>query len=186
VSNSTQQLMDLAAVHQGNVTDYRLHKLSGFAQSTVSKWRVGRAHMGPAAITKFCELAGIKDEMRWQTLIGAERETGPEGDFYRTLRDELTLSMKAGKPVKGGIIDALVRSIAGKAAGILLAASLGLAGVNDARASGNTALSSHSPAEAGGRGMYIMTNRRRGQDRRRRRRILRFSASPSHLASAAA
>lgn len=182
MSNPTQQLMDLAAAHQGDVTDYRLHKLSAFAQTTVSKWRVGRAHMGPAAITKFCELAGIKDEMRWQALIGAERETGPEGDFYRTLRDELTLSTKTGKPIKGGLVDAMVRSIAGKAAGIALASFMAMTAANDARASVNAALSQHhSPAAASGQ--CILCNiRRRGRDRRRRSLFPGFRDRPRHRA----
>lgn len=171
MSNPTQQLLDLAAAHQGGVTDYRLHKLSGFAQNTVSKWRVGKAHMSPQAVTRFCDLAGIKDVTRWQALIGAERESGPEGDFYRALRDELTLSTKAGKPPRGGLIDALVRSIAGKAAGILLAGFVALSPSHDARASENTAPARTALPAATSQGLYITLNRRW-------RRIMRWLVYP--------
>lgn len=127
METASQRLLDAASAANDNASDYRLAKLSGFKQPTVSGWRTGQVHMSPSAVLKFCELAGLKDVMRWQVEIGCEREPGPNGDLWRSLRDELTLSQEAGKPVRGGMLDSLYRTIAGKAAatiGAVLAAAM--------------------------------------------------------------
>lgn len=147
--NSTQQLLDLAAAHQGKVSDYRLAKRSGYAQNTVSKWRTGRAAMSPSAIKVFCGMAGIQDVARWQVLIGAERDVGVDGEWFRDMRTEIEAAERDGKPIAGGIIEAFIRSI--KAASVLLGSLAMLAHVEDARAAGILVVSEHpAPAAAAG------------------------------------
>lgn len=56
---STVELLDAARRHQGDVTDYRLAKLLGKPQATISNYRTGRTLPENPIAMRLAELAGV-------------------------------------------------------------------------------------------------------------------------------
>jgi hypothetical protein len=73
-----------------------------------------------------CQAAGIKDVFRWQALVGAEREQGPEGDYWREIRDDFARIDAGRQPKKDGYLYTLIHGLRGKVASILLAGLVGV------------------------------------------------------------
>jgi hypothetical protein len=125
MTTATLRLLDVLRASQGNCTDYRVSKLLSLDTAAVSKWRVGKGHMGMANIAKACELAGIPERTwEWQIRIGAEREKGPDGNIYREALRDLEAVQAGGEPSPIGFI-ALARRLSHVAA-ILACVLLGL------------------------------------------------------------
>lgn len=132
MNTETLRLLALVQKANGHCTDYRAAQLLEVTSATVSKWRVGRSHMGPAAIVKACKLAGEPNVARWQIFIGAEREVGPDGDWYRDLRADMLKAEAGEKPAKDSSLSVLLRGARTRTAAAILAviALLGLSGLS--------------------------------------------------------
>lgn len=115
---ATQQLLDLVRAAQGGISDYRVGKLMGVSTSAVSRWRTGDGHMSETNITAACKLLGGKPDVgRWQYFIGAEREKGPDGDHYRTMRREFETLDRGGKLDKNSPLRIFIEGVGGIVAG---------------------------------------------------------------------
>lgn len=82
--HTTTQLIELAkqclALKHGltlPMSDYRLGKLLGIKQSTVSNWRVGRSHIGTEFAALFADACGLSPEYVY-ACIQRERADTPE------------------------------------------------------------------------------------------------------------
>jgi|GEM_PF-5665690 len=145
MATATQQLLDLVRVAQ-NCTDYRAAKLLGISDASVSRWRTGGGHMSAGTIVKACNLAGEKNVGRWQIFIGAERELGPDGDWYRDMRADMLKAEAGEKLDKSSSLSVLLRGLRTRTAAVILSAAmmLGLSGLSPE----NTAFAASSGADA--------------------------------------
>lgn len=137
------------------VTYYRVSKLLGVTSAYMSRLREGTSIMSADMAHKLARLAEI-DPAYAMACIEAERATRDESETSGTWR-------------------ALAESLSGKAASILLAACLGVAGVHDARASVNAGFS--DPAPRGGNAEDCILS----QIKRRRRNFLGRPLMPGRV-----
>jgi transcriptional regulator with XRE-family HTH domain len=127
MSTATQRLLDLIKTAHG-YSDYRVAKEMGVTSSSVSRWRTGHGHMSAANVVAACELAAEKDVFRWQMFIGAERETGPEGDFARRMVDDFERAARGELLSEDSWLRILIDGLPKHAAALLVAALFGLTG----------------------------------------------------------
>jgi hypothetical protein len=154
--NTTQRLLDLVSEANANCSsDYRIGKLLGVSTSAVSRWRTGVGHMSQGNVVAACKVAGIRDAWRWIVFVGSEREQGPDGDFYREVREDFEALERGGKAKKGGYLHMLIHGLPKNVASVLLgtALALGLAALPAQRVAA-------APSEGGTPGMYIKLTRR--------------------------
>ncbi|HEY0955930.1 MAG TPA: hypothetical protein VGE36_14295 [Roseateles sp.] len=74
---STVELLDAARRHQGDVTDYRIAKILGVPQATVSNYRTGRTKPINSIAMRLAELAGF-DPVEAMVAVNLERADTPE------------------------------------------------------------------------------------------------------------
>lgn len=163
METATTRLLDLIRQAHGNCTDYRAGKLLGVSTSAISRWRVGAGHMSPALIIKACQLAGERDVFRWEMYIGAERERGPDGEFFRKVSKEFRALDQQEQPQKDWYLYPFIKGLGGLVPALLLAC-IGIA------ASSNSLAATVDYSTNSGTSLYIMRTRRR--ERRRIKRLL--------------
>lgn len=75
----TIELLDLAKKRQGNVSDYRLARLLGVTQPTVTGYRQGRSRPAASTLARLAELCGIDPRavLVWIEVERAERAKDP-------------------------------------------------------------------------------------------------------------
>lgn len=120
---ASQDLLDQVSAAQGGISDYAISKLLRVSSAAVSRWRVGHSHMSEANITAACNLLGRYPNIgRWQYLIGAEREKGPDGDYYRAMRRDFETLDRGGKLDKNSPLRIFIEGVGGIVAGWAFAA----------------------------------------------------------------
>jgi predicted transcriptional regulator len=81
----TLELLDALKASQDNASDYRVAKLLGVTQQTISKYRVGQSPISAEKMIIACELAGL-DPVEWLIKLQAERaKCDAEKDIWNGL-----------------------------------------------------------------------------------------------------
>ena len=93
------------------VTDYRLGKLMGIRQATLSSWRSGRTHIGTEFVRKFADACELPEAYVY-ACVQSERESNPE------VKSVLANIAKQYAPRVAGALGAVILS-----SGLLLASS---------------------------------------------------------------
>lgn len=150
---ASQNLLDHVSAARGGISDYAIGKLLKVSSAAVSRWRVGHSHMSEANITAACALLGKRTDVgRWQIMIGAEREKGPDGDYYRAMRRDFEIVERGGKLPSDSMLRIFIDGLRGRVAGWAVAAML-TAGMIYAPPE-NTAFAATFDASSAGRDMY--------------------------------
>jgi len=128
MENATTRLLDLLRASQGGCTDYRVAQLLGVTRSTVSRWRTGEGHMSEANIMEAAKHLGPRfDVGRAMVFIGAEREKGPDGEYYRRARRDFEIVESGGTLPDDSLLRIFIEGLNGKVAAILASVGLALA-----------------------------------------------------------
>lgn len=95
---SSVELLDMARARQDNATDYRIAKILGKPQATVSNYRTGRTKPTNSIAMRLGELAGV-DPLEAAASINLERATDPEDrEFWELLLQRLASPKRGKKP----------------------------------------------------------------------------------------
>ena len=153
--HTTQQLLDLAKQRlavkhgiSGDVSDYRLAKLLGLGQATVSSWRIGRSVISTDYLQLISEACELAPEYVY-ACIEHDREENPHVQK---------------------VLQRIAKAFKGKAAATAgsVIVSLGLVGTPRANAE-NSSLLRTSPAHEMAGSLHIMSSCRCRRSRVRRR-----------------